>query len=158
MKKPASLLDSAELLQALVSADLAYVEAPVGVDPATVRAELELPWFGAFFTPGAEFLAFLGPDLNSAPADDVENPLSVYGHIARPVHPVDLRKVAAIHVKGLPAEILSIHNVDESSRRKVDVMWQVKPARLACRYASHLLAAKGRNKDRVPASPGKDEL
>src|SRR3954471_19302129 len=74
--------DAAELLQPLVAADLAAVEAVLAVDPAAVRRELERARLGPLLAPGAELLAGGCPDLDAAPADDVEDALAVHGHVA----------------------------------------------------------------------------
>ena len=146
------------LLEALVPADLANIQAVVAVDPAPVRPELELAGFESLLAPCAELLAGLGPDLDSAPADDVEDPLTVHGHVARAIHPVDLRNVLAVHVKGLPTQVLPIHDEHDPIGRNVDVMWQVESAGLGGRYAGDRPAAKLLDEDRIAPSPGKDQF
>src|SRR5262245_4381103 len=152
------LSDSAELLEALVSADLADIQAVLAVDPATVRPEFELARFASLLAPCAELLAVRGPDLDSAPADDVEDPLTVHGHVARVVHPGDLRNVVAVHVNDLPAQVLPIHDEHDSVGRDVDVMRQVELARIGGLYAGNRPAAKPLDEDRIASSPGKDQF
>src|SRR6188508_3762768 len=83
-------LDPPELLEPLVPADLADVEAVLAVDPAAVRPELELPGLGPLLAPRADLLAVWRPDLDPAPADDVEDPIAIRRHVARTIHPGDL--------------------------------------------------------------------
>src|SRR5579859_299991 len=155
---PSMRSDSAKLLDPLVPADLSDVQAVLGVNPATVRPELELAGFESLFAPRAKLLPGRGPDLDPASAHDVEDARGVHGHVARPVHAVDLGDVLAVQVEGLPAQILPVHDVDDPVGRDVDVVRQVELAWFGGDRARHRLAAKLLDEDRIAASPGQDQL